>query len=153
MKKTLIMSISALLATATLATSVQANNFKEAEDAIHYRQSAFSLIAYNFGDMGAMLKGKKEYNADVFAKRAENVAALSKLPLEGFVAGSEKGDTEALAKIWSDKADFDAKMKTFQENAAILAVAASKGDKKEIKKAFGNTGKSCKGCHDIYKKD
>ncbi|WP_299802157.1 cytochrome c [uncultured Shewanella sp.] len=153
MTKTLIMSLSALLATATLATSVQANNFKEADDAIHYRQSAFSMIAYNFGDMGAMLKGKKEYNADVFAVRAENVAALSKLPLEGFVAGSDKGDTEALSKIWSDKADFDAKMKTFQENAAILALAATKGDKKEIKKAFGNTGKSCKGCHDVYKKD
>lgn len=153
MKKTLVISISTLLATVALATSVQANNFKETEDAIDYRQSAFSLIAHNFGDMGAMLKGKKEYNAEVFAMRADNVAALSKLPQEGFVAGSDKGDTEALAKIWSDKADFDAKMKTFQENAAILAIAASKGDKKEIKKAFGNTGKSCKGCHDVYKKD
>ncbi|GIU30092.1 cytochrome c [Shewanella sp. MBTL60-007] len=153
MKKTLIMSISALLATATLATSAQANNFKEAEDAVHYRQSAFSLIAYNFGDMGAMLKGKKDFNAEVFAMRADNVAALSKLPLEGFIPGSDKGDTEALAKIWSDKADFDAKMKTFQENAAILATVANSGNKKDLKKAFGNTGKSCKGCHDMYKKD
>ncbi|MCG9729975.1 cytochrome c [Shewanella sp. Isolate13] len=153
MKKTLVMSISALLATVTLATSAQANNFKEAEDAVHYRQSAFSLIAYNFGDMGAMLKGKKDFNAEVFAMRADNVAALSKLPLEGFIPGSDKGDTEALAKIWSDKADFDAKMKTFQENAAILATIASSGNKKDLKKAFGNTGKSCKGCHDMYKKD
>ncbi|MGS0673588.1 c-type cytochrome [Shewanella sp. 0m-4] len=147
------MSLIALAATATLATSAYANNFKEADDAIDYRQSAFSMIAHNFGDMGAMLKGKKEFNAEVFAMRAENVAALSKLPLEGFVAGSDKGDTEALAKVWSDKADFDAKMKTFQENAAILALAAKSGDKKEMKQAFGNTGKSCKGCHDVYKKD
>ena len=44
-------------------------------------------------------------------------------------------------------------MKTFQENAAVLALAAESGDKKEIKKAFMNTGKSCKGCHDVYKKD
>ncbi|MGS0679574.1 c-type cytochrome [Shewanella sp. 125m-7] len=153
MKKTAKMSLIALAATATLATSAFANNFKETDDAIDYRQSAFSMIAHNFGDMGAMLKGKKEFNAEVFSERAENVAALSKLPLEGFVAGSDKGDTEALAKVWSDKADFDAKMKTFQENAAILAVAAKSGDKKEMKKAFGNTGKSCKGCHDVYKKD
>ncbi len=153
MKKSAKMSLIALAATATFATSVYANNFKEAEDAIEYRQSAFSMIAYNFGDMGAMLKGKKEFNAEVFAMRAENVAALSKLPLEGFIAGSDKGDTEALAKVWGDKADFDAKMKTFQENAAVLAQVAAKGDKKELKKAFGNTGKSCKGCHDVYKKD
>lgn len=153
MKKSLKMSLIALAATATIATGVQANNFKEADDAIHYRQSAFGMIAYNFGDMGAMLKGKKDFDANVFAMRATNVAALSKLPLEGFISGSDKGETEALAKIWSDKTDFDAKMKTFQENAAVLALAAEKGDKKEIKKAFMNTGKSCKGCHDVYKKD
>ncbi|QQX81480.1 cytochrome c [Shewanella sp. KX20019] len=153
MKKSLKMSLVALAATATIATSVQANNFKEADDAIHYRQSAFGMIAYNFGDMGAMLKGKKDYDASVFAMRATNVAALSMLPLEGFIAGSDNGETEALAKIWSDKTDFDAKMKTFQENAAVLALVAQKGDKKEMKKAFMNTGKSCKGCHDVYKKD
>ncbi|MFT5788694.1 MAG: cytochrome c556 [Shewanella sp.] len=153
MKISLKISLIALAATATIATSVQANNFEDADDAIHYRQSAFGMIAYNFGDMGAMLKGKKDYDASVFAMRATNVAALSMLPLEGFISDSDKGETEALAKIWSDKTDFDAKMKTFQENAAVLALVAQKGDKKEIKNAFMNTGKSCKGCHDVYKKD
>ncbi|CAM4010637.1 c-type cytochrome [Shewanella aquimarina] len=153
MKKQFKLSLLALAGSALLATAVQANNFKESDDAIHYRQSAFGLIAHNFGDMGAMLKGKKPFDAEVFAMRAQNVAALSKLPAEGFVAGSDKGDTGALAKIWSDKADFDAKMSTFQDNAAKLAVAAQSDDKNAIKQAFMNTGKSCKGCHDIYKKD
>ncbi|WOT07025.1 c-type cytochrome [Shewanella youngdeokensis] len=146
-------SLVLVAATACLATSVQANNFKEVDDAIHYRQAAFGMIAHNFGDMGAMLKGKKDYDAAIFAMRATNVAALSKLPLEGFVSGSDTGSTEALAKIWSDKTDFDAKMKTFQENADLLALAAGTSDKKQIKQAFINTGKSCKGCHDVYKKD
>jgi cytochrome c556 len=142
-----------LVASTLMASAAQAHNFDEAKDAIEYRQSAFGLISYHFGDMAAMMKGKKPFEAETFAMRATNVAALSKIPAEGFIADSDKGDTEALAKIWQDRADFDAKMKTFQENAAILATAAQKGDQAEIKQAFMNTGKSCKGCHDVYKKD
>ncbi|MDB2385783.1 cytochrome c [Shewanella sp.] len=147
------MSLIALASATTITGGVQASDFKKTHNAIEYRQSAFSMIAHNFGDMGAMLKGKKEYDAAVFSMRADNVAALAKLPLEGFVSGSDKGDTEALAKIWSDKSDFDDKMNTFKKNASILALAAQKGDKKDIKKAFMNTAKSCKGCHSAYKKD
>ncbi|AZG35287.1 MULTISPECIES: c-type cytochrome [Shewanella] len=139
--------------TAMMIPAVFANNFEETADAIEYRQAAFGLIAYNFGDMGAMLKGKKPFDAAVFSARADNVAALSKIPHEGFIAGSDKGDTEALAKIWQDKADFDSKMTAFQDNAAALAVAAKTTDENNIKQAFTNTGKSCKGCHDVYKKD
>ncbi|MCL1141446.1 c-type cytochrome [Shewanella gaetbuli] len=149
MKKVLL----AFTATALLIPSVYANNFKNTDHAIKYRQSAFTLIAYNFGDMGAMLKGDKEFNAATFKARAENVAALAKLPHEGFIAGSDKGNTEALAKVWSDKADFDAKMLEFKDNAAKLAVAAQGDDQRAMKAAFGATGKSCKGCHDVYKKD
>jgi cytochrome c556 len=138
---------------AMMIPAVFANNFEETADAIEYRQAAFGLIAYNFGDMGAMLKGKKPFDAAVFSARADNVAALSKIPHEGFIAGSDKGDTEALAKIWQDKADFDSKMTAFQDNAAALAVAAKTTDENNIKQAFTNTGKSCKGCHDVYKKD
>ncbi|MEC4727835.1 cytochrome c [Shewanella sp. D64] len=147
------MAILALVSSTVLATSVQADNFKTTDDAIEYRQSAFSLMAYNFGDMGAMLKGKKPFDAQVFAMRANNVAALAKLPLEGFIADSDKGDTEALAKVWTDKPDFDAKMKQLQKDSAALAIAAKSDDKKALKQAFMTTAKNCKGCHDAYKKD
>lgn len=153
MKNNFKMTVLALVSGSLFTAAVQANNFKETEDAIDYRQSAFSLMAYNFGDMGAMLKGKKPFDADVFAMRAQNVAALSKLPLEGFIPGSDKGDTGALAKIWTERADFDAQMKTLQENAAALAVASTSDDKKLLKQSFMNVAKSCKGCHDVYKKD
>ncbi|MBB1269216.1 cytochrome c [Shewanella sp. SR44-3] len=143
----------ALLSASLLAPIAQANNFDDANDAINYRQSAFGLISYQFGDMSAMLKGKKEFNQEVFASRAANVAALAKLPHEGFIPGSDQGKTDAAAKIWQDKADFDEKMSTFENNAALLAQAAQSGDKNKMKQAFMETGKSCKGCHDVYKKD
>ncbi len=52
MKKILL----TVAATAMMIPAVFANNFEEPADAIEYRQAAFGLIAYNFGDMGAMLK-------------------------------------------------------------------------------------------------
>ena len=154
-KRTMMMKkmLLAVATTVMIIPAVFANNFKEPADAIEYRQAAFDLIAYNFGDMSAMLKGKKPFDAAVFSSRADNVAALSKLPHEGFIAGSDQGDTDALAKIWHDKADFDSKMTSFQDNAAALSVVAKSSDKKQIKQAFANTGKSCKSCHDVYRKD
>lgn len=149
MKQTLI----ALLTCSLFAPLVSANNFDDANEAISYRQSAFGLISYQFSDMGAMLKGKKEFDQAVFATRANNLAALAKIPHEGFISGSDTGKTDALAKIWQEKAEFDAKMKTFQDNTALLATAANSADKNKMKQAFMDTAKSCKGCHDAYKKD
>jgi cytochrome c556 len=37
--------------------------------------------------------------------------------------------------------------------AGELDNLTKKGDQAEIKQAFMDTGKSCKGCHDVYKKD
>ncbi|GGI69122.1 c-type cytochrome [Shewanella gelidii] len=146
-------TIIALIASIAVVGGAQAANFKKDEDAIHYRKSAFGVIAHNFGDMAAMLKGKKPYDQQVFEQRAANVAALAHIPAEGFLTKTVDSGTEALPKIWQEKAEFDQIMEQFQKAAANLAVVAKTGDKKAIKKAFGATGKNCKSCHDSYKKD
>ena len=130
MKKVLLTT---LIAT-SFSSAVMANNFRNTEDAIEYRQDVFSVIAHNFGDMGAMMKGKKPFDAAAFEMRAQNVAALSKLTQEGFVPGSNKGSTDAKSDIWSNKDEFDAKMKQFQVDAANLAKVAATGNQTDIKK-------------------
>ena len=125
--------------------------FEEPSDAIEYRQAAFSMIRVQIGDMGDMLKGKVPFDAEQFKHRANNAAALSKMPWEAFVAGSDKGDTSALPAIWSDNETFMKKAATFQQYADELAVAAQTGDKKVIAKAFGPWAKGCKDCHTSFK--
>jgi len=147
MKKILL----AVTATAMIIPAVFANDFEKAEDAIKYRQAAYGLIAFNFGEMGAMLKGEKTFDQAQFNIRADNLAALSKLPHEAFVEGSDKGDTDALPAIWQDKADFDKKMNVFTDSTATLAIAAKSNDKNAIKAAFLDTAKSCKACHKVYR--
>ena len=66
------------------------------EDAIKYRQGVMAAQGWNFGAMGAMVKGEKPYDKAEFARRAENLAALSKMSLEGFtIEGSDKGKSKA----------------------------------------------------------
>jgi len=140
------------LALATCALSVSANSaFKEPSDAIEYRQAAFSMISVQIGDMGAMLKGKVPFDAEQFKMRANNAAALSKMPWEAFYEGTDKGDTTALAAVWAENATFVEKANAFAANADKLALAAQSGDKAVIGKAFGAWAKGCKDCHKQFR--
>jgi cytochrome c556 len=101
--------------------------------------------------MAAMVKGERPYDAAAFAHSAEIIAYMSKLPLEGFIPGSESGDTKAKPEIWLDMDDFKAKLEKMQGEAAKLAEVAKGGDFEAVKAQFGETGKACKACHDKYR--
>ncbi|GGZ01815.1 c-type cytochrome [Shewanella fodinae] len=146
------MLVLATIASSVLATA-QAGEFKKPEDAIHYRQAVFEVLGHNFADIGAMVKGKKPFDKTAVVYRAENIAVLAKLPLEGFIDGTETGHTEARATLWKNKADFESKLSDMQQNTLKLLSAAKSGDESQVKQAFALTAKSCKACHDVYKKD
>ena len=121
------------------------------EHAIKYRQGVYSVMGWNFGSMAAMVKGKKPYDAEVFARNAEIVAFMSKLPLEGFTPGSETGDTKAKPEIWLDMDDFKAKLEKMQQEVAALAKVAKTGNFDAAKAQLGEAGQACKACHDKYR--
>ncbi|SEA32556.1 Cytochrome c556 [Thiothrix caldifontis] len=151
LQKTLAIAIAAT--GFAVVTNVMADEKSPAEAAIDYRQGAFTMIKHHFGPMGAMVKGEMEFNAAEFAKNADAVAALSKFPANGFIAGSYEGETEAKPEIELNADDFKKKMETFQVEAAALAEVAKGGDIAAIKPQFGKVGESCKACHKEYKKD
>lgn len=138
---------------AGLAVSLPAAaQFQKPEDAVKYRQSAMFVMANHFGRIGAMVAGRAPYDAAAAAANAEVVATMSKLPFVGFVdgtAGTEKG--KASAKIWTDKAGWDAAAKKMQDEVAKLATASKANNLDTLKAAFGEVGKTCKGCHDDYR--
>jgi len=121
------------------------------EDAIKYRQGVYRVIGWNFGPMAAMAKGEKPYDAAAFARHAEIVAFMSKLPLEGFLPGTDKGETKAKPEIWENMDDFKSKLEKMQNEAARLAEVAKGGDFNAVKAQLGETGKACKACHDKYR--
>ena len=124
----------------------------KAEDAIKYRQGIMAAQAWNVGAMGAMVKGEKPYDKAEFAKRAENLAALSKMTLEGFtIQGSDKGKTKAKPELWNQMEKFKGGTEKLAAEAAKLSQVAQGGDLEAIKPQFGETAKVCKACHDNFR--
>ncbi|MCE7951867.1 MAG: cytochrome c [Xanthomonadales bacterium PRO7] len=146
---------SAFLATAILATiAVPALAQHKPEQVIHYRQSAMTLIGWNFGALSAMVKGKTTWDAKEFAMRADRLASLAPQVLEGFAPGSDKGaKTEAKPGIWTNFDDFKSKDSNLVDQTKALADVAHTGDEAAMKAQFKKTAQACKDCHDKYKED
>lgn len=124
------------------------------EDVIHYRQSAMTLIGWNFGPLSAMVKGKLAWDAKEFALHAERVAALAPMVHEGFTKGSDKGaETDAKPEIWANPEDFQSKLNDLVNESKTLSDVAKGGDEAKMKDQFKKLGGACKGCHDKYKAD
>lgn len=122
------------------------------EDAIKYRRGVMAAQGWNTNAMGAMVKGEKPYDKAEFAQRAANLAALSKMGLEGFlVEGADKGDTKAKPEAFAEIDKFKGGMEKLNTESAKLAQVAAAGELPAIKAQFGEVAKVCKACHDNYR--
>jgi len=124
------------------------------ENVIHYRQSAMTLIGWNYVPLSAMVKGKLAWDAKEFALRAEHIAQLAPQIQEGFAKGSDKGaETDAKAEIWANPEDFQGKITDFVNASKALADVAKSSDEGKTKEEFKKLAGACKNCHDKYKAD
>jgi cytochrome c556 len=131
-----------------------AAQFAKPEQAIKYRQSVMTLQGAHFGRLSAMANGRVPFDAAAAQANADLVLTFSKLPFTAFGEGTDKGaPTRAKPEIWTNRADFDAKAKAYQDEAVKLQAAAKTGNLDQIKAAAGAVGQSCKSCHDTYQKE
>jgi cytochrome c556 len=152
MRFTQVRHLLAVVAATTLLSPAAMSHFDDKEVPQSYRQSWFTLLAMNFGPMGAMAKGEIPWDESQVQGYAADLEAVTKLDLmRGFPDGSDKGTTRAKPEIWKNKADFEAKLGDLRTAAAELNAAAASGDRKQITDKVGATGKACKACHDEYK--
>jgi cytochrome c556 len=144
-----------IVAGLTCAVSVPAaDQPSRGEQAVKYRKSLYQALAWNFGPMAAMAQGKAPYNAAEFATRADRVAALAPMLTEAYPPESKGVQNSKLkGSAWTNRADFDAKLKDLIDRSANLAAVAKTGDFEKSKAALFDTGGTCKGCHDKYKSE
>ena len=128
-----------LAAAATLLSLPAAAQFQKPEDAIKYRQAAFTLMGNHFGRIAAMAQGKAPFDAKAAAENASLLVSLSRLPVA------------AKAEIWKDGAKFKAAAEKLTSEIAKLDTAAKTGSLDAIKAAVGGVGGACKGCHDDFR--
>jgi cytochrome c556 len=55
------------------------------------------------------------------------------------------------AKVWSERAKFDAAAKKMQDEVVKLSTAAKANNLDQLKTAFGAAAATCKACHDDYR--
>ena len=133
-----------------LAPCMAHAQFAKTEDAIKYRAAIFVVMGNHFSRIGAVVKGEKPFDKNEVAANAAVVASLAHLPWQAFGPGTEGG--KSLPEIWKEMDKFKAGSEKMQKAVAELNTAAKAGDLETIKKAFGEAGKSCKACHDNYRK-
>ena len=140
------------VALSAMAFSAHAMEFSKPSDAVDLRQDQMSLIAGYFGDMGAMVKGKKPFNATQFKIDAERLADLASWGHTGYENASyTDSDSSALPAIWKNKAEFDRMMSQFATNAAALKTAAAGGNLKASLPAFKAVAGQCGSCHKKFR--
>ena len=102
--------------------------------------------------LGREIKGDSPDLAQVRGS-ADTIAQLAPQVKTWFPAGTgpDVGKTEAKAEIWQKPEDFAAKARDFEQAAARFQTAARGTDVAAIRAAHGDLGKSCKGCHDLYR--
>ena len=148
----------AILATATLgfvAAPVLAD--KAAEKAIGARKAQMQLYSFNLGQLGAMAKGEVEYNAEVAAAAANNLAALTALNgmamwPQGTDSTAMPGKTRAKVEAWTTWPAIAKDSEAATVAAANLAAVAGDG-LDALRGGIGAVGKSCGGCHKAYREE
>lgn len=139
---------------AAAATALPAAaQFAKTDEAIKYRQSAMTLMNTHIGRIFAMANGRVPFDTKAVADNAEIAAAVSRWQFSGFVDGSDKGETKAEPKLWTELDKFKAAAAKSNEDIAKLNIAAKSGNLDAVKAAVGETAKSCKACHDAYRKE
>ena len=124
----------------------------EVERAVDYRQGVMNVFSWNMKAMGSMMEGKTPFDQKLFAEYARELATAAQFNLiSGFPEDSESDESDALAEIWMDFEDFEAKYRDLGDTAKALSKAATQGDKANLGMALKETGKTCKACHKKYK--
>ena len=129
-----------------------AAQFRNADAAIKYRQSAMALQGNHLARLFAMANGQVPFDAKVAAEQIDIVATLNRLQFAAFIDGSDKGNTRAKPEIWTEKDKWNAAVAKSQDDVNKLVAAGKTNNLDQIKAAAGAVGQSCKACHDAYQK-
>ena len=144
----------ALLATTLIGGSALAE--MKPEEQIQTRQAGYKFMGWNMGKIKANLQG--EYNAAQVQAAAAAIAGIANSGMGALYGpGTDKaiGDVKTRVKpeLFTDREGVGEVARNFIAAANNLNTVAAAGDPASTMDAFGQLGRSCKGCHDKYRKD
>ena len=137
---------------AAVAPAAAPRNKEEALKLMHERHEGMEDIGDAFKVLGREMKADAP-NLDAVRTQTATVARLAPQVSRWFPAGTgpDIGKTRAKPEIWQKPEDFAAKTRAFQAAARSFDATVKSGDVAAIKAGFGELGKTCKACHDLYR--
>lgn len=148
-----------LVALSTLAIAGTALAQAKPEDAIRFRQSGYTFMAWNMGKLkGMLVDNPASFNKDQAVAAANSIQAIANSGMGAlYVPGSDKGkgwkDTRVKPELFTDKDGVGKVAMAFNKEANELAKVAASGDAAALKVQFGKVGDACKGCHEKFRKE
>ena len=130
-------------------------NQDQAKRAVETRQSVLHLMGWNMAPLGAMARGRIEFDAERVETNAGRLLALSRMMSDAFAADTRANDvdTEALDVIWEKPDEFAGKIENTIGASEQLVAVAETGNEGDMRKAIGDLGSSCGSCHDVFRVD
>lgn len=125
--------------------------FSKPEDAVKYRQAAFTLMGAHMSRIFQAVQGRVPYNKDQVVRSAEIVEYAGKLPYEAFPAGSDLLESKAKPALWKEEAKFRQLASDMQAETVKLTAAARSGSLDNVRTQFRATARTCDACHDAYR--
>jgi cytochrome c556 len=118
------------------------------------RQAQMQLYAFNLGILGAMAKGKADYNAEAAALAANNIVHIASIHQpQAWALGSDNSavkETRALPALWQNFPDVGEKSKELFAAAQAMNAVAGDGQN-AVGGAMGRLGAACSACHKAYR--
>lgn len=120
--------------------------YGQAEDHVLARQLIMQQLDEEAEALGSIAAGVTPPTK--MAEHARNVAKLARESYEAFKPNAPGGKSKP--EIWTNWADYSAKMEAFIANADKMSAAADKGEVSSVTELLVDA-LPCKGCHDVYR--
>jgi cytochrome c556 len=118
---------------------------------VKQRQSAMTLIGKYWGPINGMAQGKVPYDAQVVARNAAFLDALSQMPWDGFDPSTKGVKSRALPAIWENPEKFKEAQERLRGAIVKLVAAANSGNQESVSAAAKVVGKACGACHNDFR--
>ena len=122
------------------------------ETLVKQRQAVMILQGkYFYGQLRPMSRGKMPYDANVAARDAVLLDALSKMPWDGFTPATKDVKSGALPAVYTDTAKFKDAQDRLQSEVSKLVAVTKSSDEAAVKAQIEAIDKACNGCHDTFR--
>lgn len=133
----------AALAAAILAGAAVA----DVQNVIDYRKDVMLSMAAHLSALTELLTGDLELDEEHVEVQATSLGLNAQLVSSLFPAGSDQGDTSALAGIWQRPEQFLARAEAAEREGRNLVAAAESGDREFMVQSLKRLADACRNCH------